>query len=504
SAAWIDDKAGVAETYYYGQNTAATGTGVFANIYADGTTSGPAVTGRVIVDRAIDTTGSSPPLPTSLPTTPVTDASLLAGAKILDIGTSKIYELNSTKTAWTEIDPMEPETAYAVRQDSTGQSQNNVIYVLDSTNTPIPATEPMDISTGNKNIFTFTNGAWKSINDTQGTSTALSPSENSVTTQANIEAFGESIIASRDWEDKFTVYDSLGNPYTMNIAFRKVMDRPAEPTATPPVGAESEWDWYAYYTDSDGNVQTQYGQGAGTMVFGDDGLLKRTYYYEPTPATPNPNGTNTPTPPQYNWTVVEKVIGSSADESKATGKVVADFNTAGAQGSVSGSTYSSNMITLDFLGSDYAKTLGLTSDPIDGVTSYGSASTTKLKAQDGYEMGVLNDWTVGADGVIQGSYSNGKILPIAQVALAMFANPQGLSQVGETCFAETINSGIAQIGAPQTNGAGSIQGNTVEMSNVDLSEEFVNLIRAQRGFQASTRVVSTSDEVLQELINLKR
>jgi flagellar hook-basal body protein len=439
-----------------------------------------------------------------LPTTPVTDASLLAGAKILDIGTSKIYELNSTKTAWTEIDPMEPETAYAVRQDSTGQSQNNVIYVLDSTNTPIPATEPMDISTGNKNIFTFTNGAWKSINDTQGTSTALSPSENSVTTQANIEAFGESIIASRDWEDKFTVYDSLGNPYTMNIAFRKVMDRPAEPTATPPVGAESEWDWYAYYTDSDGNVQTQYGQGAGTMVFGDDGLLKRTYYYEPTPATPNPNGTNTPTPPQYNWTVVEKVIGSSADESKATGKVVADFNTAGAQGSVSGSTYSSNMITLDFLGSDYAKTLGLTSDPIDGVTSYGSASTTKLKAQDGYEMGVLNDWTVGADGVIQGSYSNGKILPIAQVALAMFANPQGLSQVGETCFAETINSGIAQIGAPQTNGAGSIQGNTVEMSNVDLSEEFVNLIRAQRGFQASTRVVSTSDEVLQELINLKR
>jgi flagellar hook protein FlgE len=90
------------------------------------------------------------------------------------------------------------------------------------------------------------------------------------------------------------------------------------------------------------------------------------------------------------------------------------------------------------------------------------------------------------------------------VALAMFANPQGLSQVGETCFAETINSGIAQVGAPQTNGAGSIQGNTVEMSNVDLSEEFVNLIRAQRGFQANTRVITTSDEVLQELINLKR
>jgi flagellar hook protein FlgE len=237
-------------------------------------------------------------------------------------------------------------------------------------------------------------------------------------------------------------------------------------------------------------------------------LLKRTYYYEATPAVPNPNGTNTPTAPQYNWSVVQKVIGDPQDASKATGKVVADFNTSGAQGkvnnNVSPATYGSNMITLDFLGSDYAKTLGLTSDPIDGVTSYGSSSTTKLRAQDGYAMGVLNDWTIGADGVIQGSYSNGKILAIAQVALAMFANPQGLSQVGETCFAETINSGIAQVGAPQTNGAGSIQGNTVEMSNVDLSEEFVNLIRAQRGFQANTRVVTTSDEVLQELINLKR
>ncbi|MDR1580925.1 MAG: flagellar hook-basal body complex protein, partial [Synergistaceae bacterium] len=243
--------------------------------------------------------------------------------------------------------------------------------------------------------------------------------------------------------------------------------------------------------------------------------LKRTYTYTPEPLTPNPNGTNTPTAPEYaKWTVIEKIIdknspdyNASLHDSLPTGLVVADFNTAGAQGKVGSTqplTYSSNMITLDFLGSDYAKTLGLTNEPIDGVTNYGSASTTKLKAQDGYEMGVLNDWTIGGDGVITGVYSNGRNLAIAQVALAMFANPQGLSQVGETCFAETINSGIAQIGAPQTNGTGSIQGNTIEMSNVDLSEEFVNLIRAQRGFQASTRVVSTSDEVLQELINLKR
>ncbi|MDR3165066.1 MAG: flagellar hook-basal body complex protein [Synergistaceae bacterium] len=507
---WVHSKNAEAETYYYGSDTDANA--AFPRMYTDGTTSGTVVTARVIIDRAMDisydaTTG----LPDNLPN-PQTDTTLFAGAKILDTtdpGGGRIFELNSTRTAWTEIDPMKAETAYGVRADGK-------IYVLNNATPPVPTevTNPMDITTGNKNIFVFENGAWKSINDTKGGANSLSPSGESKTTQEIMEAFGESIMKAHDHEDKFTVYDSLGSPHTMVITFRKVMDRPADTAAN--VGAESEWDWYTYYTDSDGNVQPQYGQGGGTLVFGDDGLLKRTYTYTPTPLKPNPNATNTPTAAHYDeWTVVEKIIdkndpnyNSAIHDSLPTGLAVADFNVSGAQGkvnnNVSPSVYGSNLMTIDFLGSDYAKTLGLTSDPIDGVTSYGSDTTTKLRAQDGYAMGVLNDWTVGSDGVIQGSYSNGKILAIAQVALAMFDNPQGLSQVGETCFAATINSGLAQVGAPQANGAGSIQGNTVEMSNVDLSEEFVNLIRAQRGFQASTRVVTTSDDVLQELINLKR
>jgi flagellar hook-basal body protein len=501
--AWVHFKDGVAETYYYGKNLAAPAAGQFTTIYSDGSVpvSGPAVTGRKIVDIVDSGILYDPPVPPATlgavqpATLPTITSTMLAGTTLLDTNTGRMFQLNSTRTAWTEIEPMQNEVAYGVRD-------GNLVYVKDSTGAPLVVTRVLDTSTGNKNVFEFTDGMWKSINDTQPPDSALRPSKDSVTTQATIEAFGQSIIKSRDWEDKFTVYDSLGNPHTMNVVFRKVMDRPADPTATPPVGAESEWDWYAYYTDSKGNVQPQYGQGAGTLVFGDDGLLKRTYYYEPTPAIPIPNDTK-----KYNWSVVEKIIGDPLDESKVTGKVVADFNMSGAQGSViSGSpaTYSSNLITLDFLGSDYAKTLGLSSEPIDGVTSYGSPSTTKLRAQDGYEMGVLNDWSIGADGIITGAYSNGRNLSIAQVALAMFANPQGLSKVGETCFAETINSGIAQVGAPQTNGAGSVQGNTIEMSNVDLSEEFVSLIRAQRGFQANTRVVTTSDQVLEELINMKR
>jgi len=90
------------------------------------------------------------------------------------------------------------------------------------------------------------------------------------------------------------------------------------------------------------------------------------------------------------------------------------------------------------------------------------------------------------------------------VVLALFANTTGLEKVGDTVFMESANSGIAQIVSPQTGGAGSITGGALEMSNVDLSEEFVRLIVAQRGFQASARIVTTSDQVREELINLKR
>jgi flagellar hook-basal body protein len=301
-----------------------------------------------------------------------------------------------------------------------------------------------------------------------------------------MDAFGGSMLNSYDWNDAFIVYDGEGNPHTMNVVLRKALDRPADPNGTPPTSAESEWDWYAYYTDENGNVANQYGEGAGTLVFGDNGQLKRTYTYEPTLATSG-------TPPTFNWSPVEKIVGLAADSDKPTGRVATNF------GSGSGA------ITLDFLGSDLAKQLGLAdSGPMGGVTSFGSDYTTKLKAQDGYPSGVLNSWSVDSRGVITGAYSNGQSRPIAQLALAMFMNPQGLDKVGQTCFDVSANSGEPRIVAPMEAGAGKIEGMTIEMSNVDLSEEFVNLIRSQRGLQANTRAVTTSDQMLEVLINLKR
>ena len=155
-------------------------------------------------------------------------------------------------------------------------------------------------------------------------------------------------------------------------------------------------------------------------------------------------------------------------------------------------------ITLDFGGASF----GL--DTMQGVTQFASDSTTKGYYQDGYQMGVLYDWYVGKDGTIVGRYTNDQSLPIYRVALAQFVNPMGLEKVGDTMFRSTVNSGLAVIDPAATNGGGTIEGGSLEMSNVDLTEEFTRLIISQRGFQANTRVVTTSDHILEEVVNLKR
>lgn len=119
-------------------------------------------------------------------------------------------------------------------------------------------------------------------------------------------------------------------------------------------------------------------------------------------------------------------------------------------------------------------------------------------------MGSLLSYNVGIDGVIQGVYDNGNIKNLARVAIANFQNPSGLLQIGGSMYQESNNSGDAAIGGPGDQGMGAIIPGSLEMSNVDLSEEFTDMIVTQRGFQANSRVITTSDEMLQELVNLKR
>ncbi len=138
------------------------------------------------------------------------------------------------------------------------------------------------------------------------------------------------------------------------------------------------------------------------------------------------------------------------------------------------------------------------------ITQYGGASSVAAVTQDGSAAGMLQSLRVGTDGVIVGSYSNGLVKPIGQVAMAAFSNPEGLERITGSNWRVTTNSGLAQIGTAASGGRGSVAPGTLEMSNVDLAEEFTALIRAQRGFQANSRVVTSSDELLQEIVALKR
>ena len=119
-------------------------------------------------------------------------------------------------------------------------------------------------------------------------------------------------------------------------------------------------------------------------------------------------------------------------------------------------------------------------------------------------MGYLQSFTVDNTGVITGIYTNGNKAPIAQIALASFVNPQGLTAEGDTLFKETNNSGRADIGPAETGSRGKITAGALEMSNVDLAEAFTDMIVTQRGFQANSRSITTSDQMLQELLTLKR
>ena len=137
---------------------------------------------------------------------------------------------------------------------------------------------------------------------------------------------------------------------------------------------------------------------------------------------------------------------------------------------------------------------------ISGLTQYATKSTVEGKQTNGTEAGTLSGYSVGNDGVITATYTNGDIRSIAQVVLANFDNPAGLEKVGDNLFAATSNSGeFDGIGE-----AGVFSTGVLEMSNVDLSSEFTDMIITQRGFQANSRIITVSDEMLQELTNLKR
>ncbi|MBA4292593.1 flagellar hook-basal body protein [bacterium] len=140
----------------------------------------------------------------------------------------------------------------------------------------------------------------------------------------------------------------------------------------------------------------------------------------------------------------------------------------------------------------------------DGVSQLATEMQVQASSQNGFAPGSLSSFSVNTDGIIIGLYTNGLTRPLGQVASAIFPNANGLERQGSNLWRATDNSGIPVVGTPRTGGRGQINSGFLEQSNVDIGNEFTDLIITQRGFQANTRVVTTVDEMLQDLINMKR
>jgi flagellar hook protein FlgE len=145
-----------------------------------------------------------------------------------------------------------------------------------------------------------------------------------------------------------------------------------------------------------------------------------------------------------------------------------------------------------------------TVDGIDGLCGFANPSNALVESQNGYQAGELINVSVDSRGVVSGQFSNGVTRPLARIALASFNNPSGLMRSGESVYEESPNAGPAIIGFVGESTAATITPGALESSNVDISQEFSNMIIAQRGFQANARVITAADEMLNELVNLKR
>lgn len=213
---------------------------------------------------------------------------------------------------------------------------------------------------------------------------------------------------------------------------------------------------------------------------------------------------------QWTWHAMakgEEVVGGQKDTlvEQATGKLKFDTDGRLAEQTIDKSSFQFNngalpdqRIEFNF-GNDKAKGgQGLE------VTQYGTASEAYKTLQDGYTAGTLAGMTFDETGTLSAIYSNGQTTSLAQVALAKFENPEGLFKAGGNRFRESRNSGQPTVGAPQTGGRGQVMSKSLESSTTDLATEFINLMTSQRNFQANSKVISTADEMMQEVINLKR
>jgi flagellar hook protein FlgE len=181
------------------------------------------------------------------------------------------------------------------------------------------------------------------------------------------------------------------------------------------------------------------------------------------------------------------------------------FNASGALQSAATNSSSANFTgTPQVIGFNFGDPIDDGGTGLGGVTQFAGASIVNAQSQDGLPAGNLVSVSVEADGTVAGLFSNGRTIPIGQVALATFPAVEGLVKVGAGMYQETLASGQPAVGQPDSGSLGTVAAYSLEMSNVDLAKEFVDMIQIQRAYQANSRTITVGDQLLSELINLVR
>jgi flagellar hook protein FlgE len=266
------------------------------------------------------------------------------------------------------------------------------------------------------------------------------------------------------WNTEIKIYDSFGQEHTLQVQFTRIPDTANGWNAVVAVDPEAE-------------VATNASIGLGEEAPAAGG-----------PANFRVNFSN-------NGTLLSAVDGDG-NESGAGGNVIMNvaYDVANTDPDADGAQ----------VRQEFSLNLGTVGGFVNSITQYAEASSSKAVMQNGYGMGYLDNFKIDASGVITGVYSNGTNRIIGQVAMASFANPGGLEKAGDNAYVVSTNSGAANVGPSGIAGKGKIIAGTLEMSNVDMAEQFTDMIVTQRGFQANSRTIQTADQLLQELLSLKR
>ncbi len=274
------------------------------------------------------------------------------------------------------------------------------------------------------------------------------------------EGAGPQAVLDGTWGTDFKIYDSFGDEHTLRVDFTRVPDSVNQWRAAVVVDPETD-----IPTNTTVGLTAPGETNAFNVEFSNLGTLAR---------------------------AVDDQGNASVEAGDVTLRVAFDVlgATAEAEGVPTRQEFSIN--------------LGQPGSVVNAITQFAEKSSTKAFAQDGYAMGYLENFKIDQSGVITGVYSNGTNRLLGQVALASFTNPGGLEKAGENTYVVSNNSGIANISPSGIAGKGKLIAGALEMSNVDLADQFTDMIVTQRGFQANSRTIQTSDQMLQELLTLKR